>query len=285
MIHQKLLLKDTRLEITNDLVKNLKNYDEGSFSLLFQEYGERIFNLAYRMTGNQEDASDITQETFLQVYRHINSFRGESQLYTWIYAIAKNECFRVIKTLNKSTFMSFEGLIQDAVKESTPDGISESEKRHLANQVKEGCLTGLIRCLSFNQRIAFILHILLHLPIVDVASIMGKSDTSVKVLIHRARKNLKKFLCKNCSLYNSANLCECENLIGFSLRRGWISSNPDVTDGLLDTRKIEEEIHDFDAILNFYSNLKPSTPPQVIQQHIKSLIASKEWVIFAKNEV
>jgi RNA polymerase sigma factor (sigma-70 family) len=279
------VIEEPGLVITDDLIQQLRDHDESSFSLLFHNYGEKIYNLAYRMTGNDEDASDITQGTFLQVYRHIDSFRGDSHLYTWIFAIARNECLHVLKTRKRLSFVSFEELIQDAVSVVMPSGIAESEKTQLANQVKEGCLTGLIRCLSFNQRAAFILHVLLHLSIGDVAKILDKSETATRVLIHRARMNLKKFVCKNCSLYDSTNFCKCENLIGFSLKHGWILLNPTPTNGLLDTQKIEEEIQNFNSILNFYSNLNPPITPQLLHQEIRKLIASKDWELFNKSGV
>jgi RNA polymerase sigma-70 factor, ECF subfamily len=282
---QETILEEINLQVTDDFLQKLKDHDESCFSLLFLTYSGKIFNLAYRMTGDEEDASDITQETFYQVYRHIESFRGESRLYTWIFSIARNECLHMLKTRKKTTFGSFEELIGDATNMILPSGIAESEKVHLAYQVKEGCLTGLIRCLSFDQRTAFVLHVLLHLSIDDTAAIMEKSKTATKVLIHRARMNLKKFLCKNCSLYDSENPCKCENLIGFSLRQGWITPNSNGASGLINTRKIEEEIHNFDRIMNFYSNLNPSKTPWDLQQQILALMTSKEWMIFSENRV
>jgi RNA polymerase sigma factor (sigma-70 family) len=270
---------------SDDFINKLREHDERSFDHLYKSIGGKIYNLTYRMTGNVEDASDITQETFLQVYSHIGSFRGNSSLYTWIFAIARNQCLHLLKNRKRSSFLSFEGIIQEAAEAVLPHNFSESEKKYLADQVKEGCLTGLIRCLSFNQRIAFILHVLLHLPINDIAAIMEKSDGAVKILIHRARMNLKLFLCKNCSLYNSENFCKCENLIGFSLRQGWISQNSFINSRLLDTREIEEEIQNFDRILNFYTNLNPSITPEVLQLQIHTVMASKEWLIFNENKV
>lgn len=89
-------------------------------------------------------------------------------------------------------------------------------------QVKDGCLLGLLRCLSLNQRIAFILKVLFDIPIEDVALIIDKSKNSTRILICRARKNLREFLCRNCSLYSEDNHCKCENLILFSLKQGWV---------------------------------------------------------------
>jgi hypothetical protein len=59
---------------------------------LYQTHGRRVFNLAYRMTGNRATAEDVLQEVFVRVMEHANSFRGESSIYSWIFAIARNVC-------------------------------------------------------------------------------------------------------------------------------------------------------------------------------------------------
>ncbi len=75
-----------------DLVEKLKTQAPASLLLLYDAYGGRIYTLAFRMTGSRQDAEDITHETMLAVLRHIKAFRGKSHLYTWIYAIVKNQC-------------------------------------------------------------------------------------------------------------------------------------------------------------------------------------------------
>lgn len=139
-----------------EIIRQLKDTNPEILSSLYSAYGRKIYNLAYRMTGNVEDAEDITQETFWQVYRKAGSFRQQSQLYTWIYAIAKNLCYQYYLRTKKNSFTAFEALICDAADTQQPPGIDALEKDELIQQVKEGCLTGLLRCLSFNQRIAFI---------------------------------------------------------------------------------------------------------------------------------
>ncbi|MGC8842984.1 MAG: sigma-70 family RNA polymerase sigma factor, partial [bacterium] len=62
------------------------------FEELLDKYERKIFNMIYRMIGNYDDAIDLTQETFLRVYKNLRNFRGESQIYTWIYQIALNLC-------------------------------------------------------------------------------------------------------------------------------------------------------------------------------------------------
>jgi RNA polymerase sigma factor (sigma-70 family) len=270
---------------TVEFIQKLKEQDSESLAVLYATYGRRIYSLAYRMTGNKEDAEDITQETFLQVYRKVGSFREQSQLYTWIYTIAKNLCFRSFQRTKKNSFAAFETLINDATATEVPSEIDAGEKDELIRQVKEGCLTGLLRCLSFNQRLAFILNALLHLPVQDVAEILDKSEGATKVLIHRARMNLKRFLCKNCSLYDPANPCHCESLIGFSLKQGWIERHSQDDKILLDTRQIEKEIRGIREVIELYSQLSEPGLSRDLNCRIQELIQGQKGIIFMETKV
>jgi RNA polymerase sigma-70 factor (ECF subfamily) len=258
----------------------LGEQDEASLTLLYETYGGKIYNLAYRMTGSREDAEDITQETFLQVYRHMSDYREESRVYTWIYAIARNLCYRFFKRQKHASLVSFEALILSSSGIEMPAEITDLEKQHLIGQVKDGCLTGLLRCLSFNQRLAFILHTLMGLPLRDVSEILGKSEGAAKVLAHRARLNIKTFLCKNCSLYDPANSCRCDKLLGFSLKQGWITRFPDAgSSTMVDTRQIEEEIKEIRTVVDLYTSLDTPNPSKSLNRQIRTLIGSRSWAI------
>lgn len=254
---------------------------------LYAAYGPKIYNLAYRMTSNAEDAADITQETFLQVFRSIADFRGDSSLYTWIYAIAKNLCHQHYRRKQKGAFLSFEALIREASGAAVETKITDLEKQNLIEQVKEGCLTGLLGCLSFYQRMAFILYILLDLSIKDVSIILGKSEGASKVLVHRARTNLKRFMCRHCSLYDAGNPCRCEDLIGFSLKHGWISL--DKGNGRIPAAvaagQIEREIRKMRQVVEIYESLEPIEQTEELSGRIRSLIDKQDWAIFSDKKV
>jgi RNA polymerase sigma-70 factor (ECF subfamily) len=271
-----------------ELIRNLKNGSEESFSFLYGAYGKKIYNLAYRMIGNPEDAEDITQETFLQAYRHIENFNEESHIYTWLYTITKNSCYRVLQNQKKNSFTSLESLIHTAQDHQLPKDITDREREFLINQIKEGCLTGLLRRLSFYQRVAFILHVLVHLPIREVAEILDKSEGATKVLIHRARQNLKGFLCKNCSLYDKENSCRCENLISFSLNQGWISRPSKGTleeTSSIQSERIEAEIEHVRRIAALYDSLADQKPPENLSQRIQHVISNQDWAIFHNKKL
>jgi RNA polymerase sigma-70 factor (ECF subfamily) len=218
------------------------------------------------MTGDKDDASDITQETFIQGFKSLDKFRGESQIYTWLYKIAKNRSLRFLEKKNKTTFLSLQELI-DNTSSPVSDDISETEKMNYMSQVKDGCLSGLLRCLSLQQRLAFILNVILDLPMEQVASIIDKSENATRILVHRSKKNIKDFLCNNCSLYDSKNTCRCENLINISLKQGWISLN--------NPARIESEIKDLKDVVRLYKTLQETSPTNDFDKQVQRLLAEK----------
>jgi RNA polymerase sigma factor (sigma-70 family) len=248
--------------------------------VLFKDYYKKIYTLAYRMTGNKEDANDITQETYIRAFETIENFRGESKVYTWLYRIAKNNCLRFLEKKRKTAFLSLQELTE---KNNSPvsEELSEMEKSNYISQVKDGCLSGLLRCLSLQQRMAFILNVLLDLPIEYAANVIGKSDNATRILIHRAKKNIKEYLCINCSLYNSQNQCRCENLINFSLKQGWIGASPTK---LKETIRIETEIGNLKKVVNLYKTLHEVKPSEDFSNHIRKLISDKKEFLILKNK-
>lgn len=266
----------------------VKDVQGEGFDLLYTTYGHKIYNLAYRIMGDHKDAEDITQETFVQVYRHIDQFKGDSQFYTWIYTIARNLCHQLLKQRKKNSFASMEALIYSAQGDEMAETFLDKEKQILLAQIKDGCLTGLLRCLSFYQRMAFILHVLLNLPMKDVADVLGKSEGATKVLVHRARQNLKDFLCKNCSLYDSNNPCRCENLMSFSLAQNWIKKPTD--NQLKETydivpEAIQAEVEGIRKVVELYKTLVNHTPEDSLVQRIQGVIQSECWAIFSHQKV
>lgn len=272
----------------NQLVSKLKNGDKESFALLFEQYFRRIYSLAFRMCGNREDAEDIAQKTFIQAFININGFNEESNIYTWLYSITKNLCLRLLEKRKKSSFSSFDELLLTAQSIESPDKFTYVEKQYYISQVKDGCLLGLLRCLSFYQRIAFILNVLLGVKVKDVADIINKSETATRLLIHRAKQNIKGFLCRNCSLYDVNNPCHCENLIEFSMKQGWIQK---ITDEKLipqfnnDIMIIENEINNIKKITLLYNSLEDPQSSENIVQKIQREISQKAYSIFSNKKV
>jgi RNA polymerase sigma factor (sigma-70 family) len=251
------------------------------FSEIYSSFNKKIFNFTYRMTGDRITAEEITQDTFIRVYENYHTFKGESDLSTWIFAIAKNLSIQNFRKIKRNSFKSFEDLIKKESISSDIGQYEEFEKKLYISQVKEGCLLGLLRCLSFNQRIAFILNILFDISIKDVSGVIAKSENSTRILIHRARSNLKKFLCSNCSLYDKKNKCRCENLISFSLKHNLIGKdNPGVNVDIIDS-----EIREFKNEVILYKTIQSRDGNYNIKTQIRKIISNQKYSILSEKKV
>lgn len=255
-----------------------EKYTTKDFQGIFEDYREKVFNLAHKMTGNVNIAEDVMQETFIKCYENLEKFRGDSHIFTWLYSITKNKCLRIIEKQNKHTSLELEQLI-NTVSDDQTGYLDNNKKTNYINQVREGCLLGLLKTLSFNQRIAFIMHVLQKHSIEDTAKVVDKSENATRTLVHRARKNIKDFLCKNCSLYNHENSCQCENMINFSLKQGWIKYNEFYSVDL--PEKIEKELKDSQKILQLYDSL----PGHNLSRKIYEKIKNTDFLIFSGKKV
>ena len=81
----------------SDLIRRAKEGDSSAFEELVLTHQTKVYNLALRMTGNPEDALDLSQETFIRVYKALPLFKGQSTFSTWIYSIASNICLDFLR--------------------------------------------------------------------------------------------------------------------------------------------------------------------------------------------
>jgi len=138
--------------------------DEYEINNLINKYGKKVFNLAYRIIGNIDDAEDITQETFIIVHNKIDTFKGDSQIYTWIFKIALNKSLEHKNRLTKQKFDKIMSNI-DKLENKIPDEISEwfydPEKKYMADElmrlIRERCHHYLTFMLTDEQRTVYIL--------------------------------------------------------------------------------------------------------------------------------
>src|SRR5436190_9203993 len=101
------------------LVRQAQGGDYTAFDTLVQKYQERIYATIYHMTSNHEDANDLTQETFIKAYKALNSFKGDSSFFTWVYRIAVNKTINFLKGRKNKIHLSLNDLDFNA--EHDPD--------------------------------------------------------------------------------------------------------------------------------------------------------------------
>ena len=130
-----------------NLTEELKKGDLKSFRVLVDEHQRKVLNTCYRFVGSREDAEDLTQEVFLEVYKSISSFRGDSKISTWIYRIAVTKSLDFIRRKKrKKRFAIFKSTFNDdEVEEDIPDNqnlnpgsrIEEQDRIRILNEAIE----------------------------------------------------------------------------------------------------------------------------------------------------
>jgi RNA polymerase sigma-70 factor (ECF subfamily) len=176
------------------LIDQLKKGEESAFRTIVEKWQDMVYNTALGIVQNAEDAEDISQEAFVQVYQSIHSFKGESKFSTWLYRITIAKALdHERRKKRKKRFAVVKKILGNAEDEALlPDfqhpGVEFDKKENAAilfNAIKE---------LPENQRIAFTLHKVEGLSYQEVSDVMKTSVSSVESLMHRAKGNLKKLL-------------------------------------------------------------------------------------------
>ena len=173
------------------LIEQLRSGDNKAFKELIDLYRLQMINLCYGFIRNQEDTEEIVQDVFIEVYRSICNFRGDSKLSTWMFRIAVSKSLnKVRKNKFKNMVSSIENIFEQHSEKST--GLNP----HQLMQAKEDAkmLNKAIDKLSENQRIAFVLHHYDGYSYLQISEIMNTSISAVESLIHRAKVNLKNQL-------------------------------------------------------------------------------------------
>ncbi|MCK6587083.1 MAG: sigma-70 family RNA polymerase sigma factor [Polyangiaceae bacterium] len=171
--------------------------DESAFNELVVTYERRVFALVFRMLGRRDEAEDLAQEVFVQVFKAIDQFRGESKLSTWIYRIAVNLCKNRSKYLSRRHLGDQDDV--DAMAERAPlsaaKGVSVGDVSRPDVEVEEMQLKLVVKRaideLEPDFREVLILRDVEDLSYEEIASITGLPDGTVKSRIHRARAQLR----------------------------------------------------------------------------------------------
>jgi RNA polymerase sigma-70 factor (ECF subfamily) len=187
-------------EVEQKLIERLVARDERAFNELVQTYGRRVSGLVLRMLGNRAEAEDLTQEVFVQVFKAISTFRGDSKLSTWIYRIAVNLCKNRTKYLRVRHANEQEEL--EAVAERVPLGearranVAQIERpdEAMAGKQVERIVQDAIQAIDPTFRECLILRDVEELSYEEIGEITGLPAGTVKSRIFRARAQLKEIV-------------------------------------------------------------------------------------------
>jgi RNA polymerase sigma-70 factor (ECF subfamily) len=183
-----------------ELAASAAEGDEIAFEELVARYRGRVYRLARRLTGEDGDAQDALQETFLQVYRKLASFRGASRFSTWLYRVATNAALMQRRARSRRPGESLDAYLPrfdaSGTHAETPEQLraachvdEQLDRKRLAEKARLG-----IERLPDHYREAFVLRDLEELETAEVAEVLDLEPATVRQRVHRARLMLRGYL-------------------------------------------------------------------------------------------
>jgi len=204
----------------SELVELATDGDKGALQALIIRHQMFVYNLALKMVGNVQDAEDLTQEVFVKVITSLSKFKGDSKFSTWLYRITVNHFLSSKKQSSKLKSVSFESYFK-SIDDVPSFDLSEQEEKELQDTIEEiriNCTTGMLMCLSNEQRMIYILGEMFEIGHNLGGEILEITPGNFRVKLTRTRKELYNWMNKRCGLVNKDNPCRCSKKT-----RGYIS--------------------------------------------------------------
>ncbi len=176
-------------EDAGDVERVLKG-DREAFRVLVERHSRNVFRLAYRMTGNETDAEDVVQEAFLKAYRNLEAFESRAHFSTWLYRIASNCAYDLLRSRARRPEDQLEMDDQPrplAASDPDPDRLARSA------QVRQRAERALSR-LTPSERAAFVLRHHEGLSIAEIGAALGLDTSATKHSVFRAVKKMREAL-------------------------------------------------------------------------------------------
>ena len=179
-------------------IQSVLDGDVNAFEVLVKEYEKNVYNLALRMTGNSEDAADMSQEAFIKAYNSLSSFRGDSKFSVWLYRIVSNVCLDYLRSRTRKPTVSLSTENDDGeeieldIADETQSPEFLFDRRLTRDAVRRG-----LAALPPDHREILLLREIQGLSYDEIAAALELEAGTVKSRIFRARKKLCSFLIKD----------------------------------------------------------------------------------------
>lgn len=160
---------------------------EKAFTDLVKKYQERLYWHIRRMVINHDDANDVLQNVFIKIWKALGNFREDSQLFTWLYKIATNECLTFLDQKKRKDAVSFDEIESGLSNKIKSDEGFDAEKLEWKLQLA-------IQQLPEKQRIVFNLRYYDEMPYEEMSQVLSTSEGALKASYHHAAKKIEEFI-------------------------------------------------------------------------------------------
>lgn len=210
-----------------DLVKKAVEGNRKALEDLIRLHQSFIYNVAWKMTNEEADAKDITQDVLIKVITKLSSFSNKSSFRTWLYRIVVNEFLQTKRRSREDQFEDFEdfGKKLDGIQNSFPTAEEELILKDFTREAKLRCMSGMLMCLTREQRLLYILGDLFNINHNIGSEIFQISRDNFRTKLSRARKELHNFMHQKCGLVNKTNPCRCSKKAKTLFNKGLLTED------------------------------------------------------------
>lgn len=190
---------DSTIESCSDqeLVLQFKKGNENGFDELVRRYQTRVYQVAWRMVHNQEDAWDLAQETFVRAYRALHKFKGKSSFYTWLYRICFNLSLTFLKKHKQDKNISSLDMMNEetlVLEPTNTQHLSNEPSTIIKRQEMSLAISNALKLLPAQQRVVFMMRQYDQLQNEEIGQVLNLSVGGVKSNYHHAVKKLQELL-------------------------------------------------------------------------------------------
>lgn len=208
--------------LVNEILEGNKN----SLNGLILRHQPFIYNIAWKMLGDATQAEDLTQEALVKIISNLRSFNHKSSFRTWAYSIVRNHFLNDQKKPSNMFASNFEelGIMLDAAPSIDISAEEQQLKKEEIREVRLQCLSGMLLCLTKEQRLIYIIGDIFGADHNIGAEVMGLSKDNFRKKLSLARKDLYNFMQNKCGLVNKANPCRCHKKVTVALDYGMVDA-------------------------------------------------------------
>ncbi|TKB05684.1 RNA polymerase sigma factor [Desulforhopalus sp. IMCC35007] len=265
-------------------VRQAKDGDLQALEKVVSGIQERIYGLALRMLGHQQDAEDEAQEILIKIITHLSDFREESAFTSWVYRIACNHILTARKKRTERLGLTFD-ILEDSVSAGLENieqlTVSGPERDVLLEETRVGCMQGALVCLEREVRIVMILGEQYGVTSKEGAFILDITPELFRKRLSRGKKSLQDFMMKNCGLVNSNNPCRCHKQAGGRLKNGLIDmkfvKKEKASQGRTEAVTHLRELDEIDRSIAMYRRYPEYHTPESFTHIMKNLISTGKY--------
>ena len=166
------------------IIREVLSGKSGEYVHILNRYGKQVFNLIAHIIPCKEDAEELTQDVFIKVFRQLSSFKEDSSFSTWLYRIATNTALSAARKRKHDTLQLDDAVYKDIPDEIIDEALDNSSEEQLQK------LSEAIDKLNAEEQALITLYYMNERPIEEVATIMGMTQSNVKIKLYRTRKKL-----------------------------------------------------------------------------------------------